>query len=175
MEATIPELGPVALWSPKSSTFSGSDSIVVQEATRNFLSPRPSINKSREANFFIFQHEKVEASKLRCYLQTCSRALEQFLRRQTSSDDSTVFLLRMPLDRLVRGCVSMCVHRKRISSWNLQHFHILEKRIPLQGERAHSLYFLKNKIERKGGQNKNNRPINLPMVITFSTDYKYTT
>ena len=34
---------------------------------------------------------------------------------------------------------------------------------------------LKNKIERRGRQNKNNRPINLPKVITFSTDYKYTT
>ena len=33
----------------------------------------------------------------------------------------------------------------------------------------------KNKIERRGRQNKNNRPINLPKVITFSTDFKYTT
>ena len=36
----------------------------------------------------------------------------------------------------------------------------------------------KNKIERRGRQNKNNRPINLPNlpnVITFSTDFKYTT
>ena len=32
MEATTPELGPVGLWSPKSSTFSGSDSIVVDRA-----------------------------------------------------------------------------------------------------------------------------------------------
>ena len=32
----------------------------------------------------------------------------------------------------------------------------------------------KNKIERRGRQNKNNRPINLPNVITFSTDFKYT-
>ena len=32
----------------------------------------------------------------------------------------------------------------------------------------------KNKIERRR-QNKNNRPINLPNVITFSTDFKYTT
>ena len=31
-EATTPELGPVGLWSPKSCTFSGSDSIVVEEA-----------------------------------------------------------------------------------------------------------------------------------------------
>ena len=36
MEATTPELGPVGFWSPKSRSFSGSDSIVVEEATRNF-------------------------------------------------------------------------------------------------------------------------------------------
>ena len=36
MEATTPELGPVGFWSPKSSSFSNSDSIVVQEAARNF-------------------------------------------------------------------------------------------------------------------------------------------
>ena len=37
------------------------------------------------------------------------------------------------------------------------------------------LLVFKNKIERRGRQNKNNRPINLPNVITFSTDFKYTT
>ena len=31
MEATTPELGPVGFWSPKSSSFSGSDSIVVEK------------------------------------------------------------------------------------------------------------------------------------------------
>ena len=36
MEATTPELGPVGFWSPKSSSFSGSNSIVVEEAARNF-------------------------------------------------------------------------------------------------------------------------------------------
>ena len=56
MEATTPELGPVGYWSPKSSSFSGSDFIVVEEAARNFLSPRPSINKSRAPDFFI-QHQ----------------------------------------------------------------------------------------------------------------------
>ena len=30
MQATTPELGPVGFWSPKSSSFSGSDSIVVE-------------------------------------------------------------------------------------------------------------------------------------------------
>ena len=52
MEATTPELGPVRFWSPKSSPFSGSDSIVVEEAAKNFLSPRPSVNKSGAPNFF---------------------------------------------------------------------------------------------------------------------------
>ena len=36
MQATTPELGPVRFWSPKSSSFSGSDSIVVEEAAKNF-------------------------------------------------------------------------------------------------------------------------------------------
>ena len=84
MEATTPELGHVCFWSPKSSSFSGNDSIVVEEAARNFLSPRPSIKQSGAPNFFV-QHDKVEASKLCRYLETCGRALEQFLQRQTSS------------------------------------------------------------------------------------------
>ena len=91
----------------KSSSFSGSDSIVVEEAARNFLSPRLSIKKSCKANFFI-QHDKVEAPKLCRYLETCGRALEQFLQRQTSSNDSIILLLCMPLDRLVRGRTSLC-------------------------------------------------------------------
>ena len=54
---------------------------------------------------------------------------------------------------------------------------LLEKWFPLQGERAHSLYFWSFQKQNRevGGQNNNNRPINLPKVITFSTDYKYTT
>ena len=51
---------------------------------KNFLSPRPSVNKSGAPNFFI-QHDKVEDSKLRRYLETFGRALEQFLQRRTSS------------------------------------------------------------------------------------------
>ena len=77
MEATTPELGPVRFWSPKSSSFSGSNSIVVTNSRR-------SVNKSGAPNFFI-QHDKVEDSKLRRYLETFGRALEQFLQRQTSS------------------------------------------------------------------------------------------
>ena len=69
---------------------------------RNFRNPRPSINKSRAPNFFI-QHDKVEDYKLCHYLETCGRALEQFLQRQMSSNESIIFLLSMLLDRLVRG------------------------------------------------------------------------
>ena len=72
MEATTPELGPVRFWSPKSSSFSGSDSIVVEEAAKNFLSLRPSVNKSGAPNFFN-QHDKVEDSKLRRYFKTFGR------------------------------------------------------------------------------------------------------
>ena len=84
MEATTPELGPVRFWSSKSSSFSGSDSIVVEEAAKKLTKSTPSVNKSGTPNFFI-QHDKVEDSKLRRYLETFGRALEQFLQRQTSS------------------------------------------------------------------------------------------
>ena len=102
MEATTPELGPVGLWSPKSSFFSGSVAIVVQETSKS----RPSINKSGAPNFFI-QHDKVEASKLRRYFKTFGPALEQFLQLRTSSNDSIVFLLCMAFDRLVRRRTSL--------------------------------------------------------------------
>ena len=52
METTTPELGPVRFWSPKSSSLSGSDSIVAEEAAKNFLNPRPSVNKSGAPIFF---------------------------------------------------------------------------------------------------------------------------
>ena len=53
MEATTPKLCHVRFWSPKSSSFSGSDSIVVEEAAKKLLSPRPSVNKSGAPNFFF--------------------------------------------------------------------------------------------------------------------------
>ena len=84
MEATTPELGPVVFCSPKSSFFSGSVAIVVEEAARNFKVQGRCINKSGAPNFFV-QHDKVEDSKLRRYLETFGDALEQFLQRQTSS------------------------------------------------------------------------------------------
>ena len=123
MEATTPELGPVGFWSPKSSSFSGSDSIVVEEAARNFLSPRPSIKQSGAPNFFV-QLDKVEDSKLRRYLETCGRALEQFLQRQMSSNDSIVFLLGMAFDRLVKGRTSVAQYSGNELSCNLQHFGV---------------------------------------------------
>ena len=83
MEATTPELGPVRFWSQKSSSFSGSDSIVVKKLQKTSKS-RPSVNKSGAPNFFI-QHDKVDDSKLRRYLETFGRALEHFLQRRTSS------------------------------------------------------------------------------------------
>ena len=43
-----------------------------------------SVNKSGAPNFFI-QHDKVEHSKLRRYLERFGCALEQFLQRRTSS------------------------------------------------------------------------------------------
>ena len=52
MEATTPELGPVGFWSPQSRSFSGNDSIVVEEAAKNVLNPRPSVNKSGAPIFF---------------------------------------------------------------------------------------------------------------------------
>ena len=84
MEATTPELGPVHFWSPKSSSFSGSYSIVVEEAAKKLTKSTRSVNKSGAPNFFI-QHDKVEDSKLRRYLERFGRTLEQFLQRRTSS------------------------------------------------------------------------------------------
>ena len=90
MEVTTPELGSVGFWSPKSSSFSGSDSVIAEEAARNyFLSPRRCIKQSGAPNFFV-QHDKVEDSKLHRYLETCGRALGQFLQGQTSSNDYIV-------------------------------------------------------------------------------------
>ena len=52
---------------------------------------------------------------------------------------------------------------------------ITRKMVPITGRARSFLLVFKNKIERRGRQNKNNRPINLPNVITFATDFKYTT
>ena len=53
MEATTPELGPVLFWSPKSSSFSGSDSIVVEEAAKNSKS-KAECKQSQALRIFLF-------------------------------------------------------------------------------------------------------------------------
>ena len=81
MEATTPELGPVSFWSPKSSSFSGSDSIVVEEVQRSCkkLSKSTAKYKQIAQSEFLIQHDKVEASKLRRYLETsCGCAWNSF-------------------------------------------------------------------------------------------------
>ena len=93
MEATTPELGPIRFWSPKSSSFSSSDSISRRSCKK--LS-KSTANKSGAPNFFY----SAEDSKLRRCLETFGRDLEQFLQLQTSSNNSIIFLLGMPFDRL---------------------------------------------------------------------------
>ena len=48
---------------------------------------------------------------------------------------------------------------------------ITRKMVPITGRVRLFILVFKNKIERRGRQNKNNRPINLPNVITFSTHH----
>ena len=48
------------------------------------------------------------------------------------------------------------------------------KMVPITGRAGSFLIFFEFSSE-VGGQNNNNRPIKLLMVISFSTDYKYTT
>ena len=52
---------------------------------------------------------------------------------------------------------------------------ITRKLVPITGRARSFLLVFKNKIERRGRQNKNNRPINLLNGKTFSTYFKYTT
>ena len=63
------------------------------------------------------------------------------------------------------------------SSMGIASLAQLEKWFPLLGERVHTLYFwsFQKQNREEVGQNKNKRPINLPKVIRFCTDYKYTT
>ena len=84
MEATTPKLDHVRFWSPKSSSFSGSDSIIVEEAAKKTSKSMAECKQSGAPNFFI-QHDKVDDFKLRRYLETFGRALEHFLQRRTSS------------------------------------------------------------------------------------------
>ena len=53
MEATTePELGPVRFWSPKSSSFSGSDFIVVEEAAKKLSKSTAECKQVRRSEFF---------------------------------------------------------------------------------------------------------------------------
>ena len=52
MEATTPELGPVRFWSPKSRSFSGSDSIVVEEAAKKRSKSTAECKHVRRSEFF---------------------------------------------------------------------------------------------------------------------------
>ena len=60
MEATAPELGPVRFWSPKSSSFSGSNSIVVEEAAKKRSKSTAECKTTGAPNFFI-EHDKVQS------------------------------------------------------------------------------------------------------------------
>ena len=52
---------------------------------------------------------------------------------------------------------------------------ITRKMVPITRRARSFLLVFKYKIERRGRQNKNNRPIYLLNGITFSTYFKYTT
>ena len=52
MEVTTPELGPVRFWSPKSSSFSGRDSIVVEEAAKKLTKSTAECKQVRRSEFF---------------------------------------------------------------------------------------------------------------------------
>ena len=65
--------------------------------------------------------------------------------------------------------------RARHSHSGQSGIYIYRKMVPITGRARSFLLVFNNKIERRGRQNKNNRPINLSKVITFSTDFKYTT
>ena len=67
METTTPELGPVRFWSPKSSSLSGNDSIVAEEAAKKLSKSTAECKQVRSSNFFWY--DKVEDSKLRRYLE----------------------------------------------------------------------------------------------------------
>ena len=60
MEATTPELGPVRFWSPKSSSFSGSDSIVV-EAAKKLSKSTAECKQVRRSEFWINRQEQLQS------------------------------------------------------------------------------------------------------------------
>ena len=96
MEATTPEL--VLLASGVQNPVPPAVATPCSRRSCKKLSKSTAEYKTAGAPNFFVQHDKVEDSKLRRYLETCGRALEQFLQRQTSSNDSIVFLLGMAFD-----------------------------------------------------------------------------
>ena len=52
---------------------------------------------------------------------------------------------------------------------------ILEKRFHYRASESFLIFLEFSKTKKEVGDRKNNRPINLLKVITFSTDYKYAT
>ena len=73
----------------------------------------------------------------------------------------------------ITPCSRMCVLGNDIESGCYSYCE-LEKWFPLQGERAHYIFCMH--VNRKEEEKtNNNRSINLLKVITFFTDYKYTT
>ena len=54
MEATTPKLGHVRFWSPKSSSFSGNDPIVVEEAAKKLSKSTAECKQVRRSEFFLF-------------------------------------------------------------------------------------------------------------------------
>ena len=53
--------------------------------------------------------------------------------------------------------------------------HVKETRDMMDQKLLTFFGVFKTKKREEGGQNNKNRPINLPKVISFSSDYKYTT
>ena len=77
-----------------------------------------SMNKS-EKRELLFMNHKVEASKLRRYLETCSHAIEQFLQLKTTSEDSIIFKLGMMPEKLVRIMLQYVSVSSRYTSTSL--------------------------------------------------------
>ena len=74
-----------------------------------------------------------------------------------------------------------CRHRFFFKKTAIYGSSLTRNMVPITGWASSFIVLLElSKLERRGGggggggQNNNNRPINLSKVITFSTDYKYT-
>ena len=73
---------------------------------------------------------------------------------------------------------SVYSEKTRMKKLMMMKMIITRKMVPIKGRARSFLLFSEfSKINKAEGETelKKNRPINLPKVITFSTDYKYTT